>query len=145
VIGEVFGVLTAGVVVALVVAVVFGLVLAVARLMVTARVPVDLFHVWHPVAGKPVCMPGAHDAFATELRAKPGQWAVWNTYTGEGLSNRAGPAAWSVRTGRVRSFMPTGSYEATARSAPPCTGENGSAPGLVRPSRLTMTDRTEPR
>jgi hypothetical protein len=66
--------------------------------------------------GRSVPVPGVHDAFARELRANPGQWAVWKTYTGEGAWNRAGPAAQSVRTGRVQSFRPGGTYEATARS-----------------------------
>lgn len=61
-------------------------------------------------------MPGAHDAFAKELRDHPGEYAVWKTYEGPSKWDRAGPAARSVRTGRVRSFMPAGHYECTARS-----------------------------
>ena len=51
---------------------------------------------------------GAHDAFADALRDNPLRWALWK----EQVSNSN---ADNVKTAKVQSFAPAGSFEATCR------------------------------
>jgi len=57
--------------------------------------------------------PGVHSNIAAELKNRPGNWALVGTYAAASVSSSM---AYQIRTGRLPTYLPTGSFEAKART-----------------------------
>lgn len=54
-----------------------------------------------------------HSLVAAQLRYRPGQWARIAVHS---TASRAAGCAASIRSGKLRAYLPAGSYEAAART-----------------------------